>query len=471
MASRDESAPLLAKYAQSDVARDEFRHVLLLSGPLVLTAICEYVANSVNAMYTGHLTSESATVQLLLASNGLAYLFYVLLLYSLAIGVCTALDAMCAQAYGRHAVSDILVLLQTAVLCSAVLCVPMALLCLFAESIFGFLGQPAETAAVTADLLYYMMFGVPFVFGYEINKRILQSQNVVYPAVIAGVAGNLVNAVAAYGLMFHTSLGYKGSAVAFSLASATYCGVTSFFVYQQDHLAWHGWQLTEALAQLPRFLSLSLFGWIMFVSEFAGVALTSVLAGLLPHSNLAIGSNNIFLGFRQVFFMVYMGLGVASTVRVGNALGANDPHRAQVAAFQTVGLSASWALLTSIVMASVRFVYPQAYTTDPDTLALAAHLMLVNAPFQVVFGIWMVLLGVFRGSAKPHTGAILNCLFILLLGVPLGWYLASSLSLGIEGLWLGASIGYIVCAAYGIYWLFTVNWKQMALDAQATHEA
>ncbi|OQR86923.1 Multidrug/Oligosaccharidyl-lipid/Polysaccharide (MOP) Flippase Superfamily [Achlya hypogyna] len=466
-----ESVPLLAKYARSDVAKDEFKHVLQLSGPLVLTAICEYVANSVNAMYTGHLSAESSEVQLLLASNGLAYLFYVLLLYSLAIGVCTALDAMCAQAYGRHAVGDIIVLLQTAVLCSAVLCVPMSLFCIYSTDLLLWLGQPAETAHVTGEMLWYMMFGVPFVFGYEICKRILQSQNVVLPAVLAGVTGNVVNAIAAYLLMFHTSLGYRGSAIAFSLASATYCGVTSYFVYQQDHVEWHGWKLQEAVAYLPQFLSLSLFGWIMFVSEFAGVALTSVLAGFLPHSNLAIGSNNIFLGFRQVFFMVYMGLGVASTVRVGNALGANDPHRAQVAAFQTVGLSASWAVFTSVVMASVRFVYPHLYTEDADTLALAANLMLVNAPFQIVFGVWMVLLGVFRGSAKPHTGAVLNVLFILIVGVPLGWYLAQTGGLGIEGLWLGASIGYIVCAGYGIYWLFQADWKAMALQAQSAHVA
>ncbi|OQR83989.1 Multidrug/Oligosaccharidyl-lipid/Polysaccharide (MOP) Flippase Superfamily, partial [Thraustotheca clavata] len=398
-------------------------------------------------------------------------LFYVLLLYSFAIGVCTALDAMCAQAYGRHAVTDIVVLLQTAVLCSTVLCIPMALVCIYAQELLIVLGQPLETAQVTGNMLFYMMFGLPFVFGYEICKRVLQSQNIVLPAVFAGISGNVVNAIVAYLLMFHTSLGYRGAPIAFSLVSATYCIVTSYYVYQQEYIEWHGWKLKEAMANLPEFLSLSLFGWIMFVSEFAGVALTSVLAGALPQSNLAIGSNNIFLGFRQVFFMVYMGLGVASTVRVGNALGANDPNRAQIAAFQTVGLSASWAIFTSIVMASSRYLYPQAYTADVQTLELAAELMLVNAPLQVVFGIWMVMLGVFRGSAKPHTGAILNSLFILLLGVPLGWYLARNQALGIIGLWLGASIGYLICATYGIYWLFKADWKSMAMIAQEKHIA
>ncbi|CAK4072076.1 unnamed protein product [Aphanomyces euteiches] len=464
----DEDAPLLAKYSKSALAKDELQRVLSISLPLVATAILEYFQNSINGMYTGHLSNEATQVQLLLAANGLSYLFYALFLYSIAIGVGTALDAMCSHAHGRGAKNEIIVLLQTAVVSSAVMMIPIFFMCFFATDILLLLGQNPLVAQVAGQLLWIMFFGMPFCFGYEIFKRILQSQNVVMPAVYSGVYANLVNFVVAYVLIYHTSLGYLGAAYSFIAVTFVYFVVSLYFVLQSTNTTWiHEWHLQAAIQHLPSFIFLSAFGWVMFVSEFASVALTSILAGLLPNANLAIASNNIFMGFRQVFFMVYMGLGVASSVRVGNALGANDPSRAKVAAIQTVALSCTWAVFTSILMFLFANIYPHAYTSDPATLRLTSQLMAVNSPFQIVFAVWMVTLGIFRGSAKPHQGALWNALAILLVGVPFGWILASHYEWGILGIWIGVSLGYLICAIYGIYWLATADWVQMARDASS----
>ncbi|RHY16954.1 hypothetical protein DYB26_012655, partial [Aphanomyces astaci] len=98
---------------------------------------------------------------------------------------------------------------------------------------------------------------------------------------------------------------------------------------------------------------------------------------------------------------------------------------------------------------------------------LTAQLMAVNAPFQIAFSIWMVMLGVFRGSARPHEGALWNVLAILVVGVPMGWMLASTYEYGIVGIWLGVSLGYVLCAIFGLYWLATVDWVAMASEASA----
>ncbi|KAF0689718.1 Aste57867_18855 [Aphanomyces stellatus] len=463
-----ENLPLLAKYSTSALEKDELSHVLAISLPLVATAILEYFQNSINGMYTGHLTTEASEVQLLLAANGLAYLFYVLFLYSIAIGVGTALDAKCAHAHGRGAKAEIVVLLQTAVLCSVVMMVPIFFMCYFASDILLLLGQNPQVAHVTGSLLWIMMFGLPFCFGYEIFKRILQSQNIVMPAVYGGVLANVINLLVAYYLMFHTAIGYRGAAASFVVVTFVYCVVSLYFVLQSTNTSWiREWHMDAAVAHLPSFLFLSVFGWFMFISEFASVALTSILAGLLADANLAIGSNNIFMGFRQIFFMVYMGLGVSSSVRVGNALGANDPARAKIAAIQTVSLSTLWAIFTSILMFCFRDLFPRVYTSDPATLKLTSQLMALNAPFQIVFAIWMVMQGIFRGSARPHEGALWNFLAILVVGVPTGWVLASTYHYGILGIWIGVSLGYLFCAIFGIYWLATVDWVQMAHEASA----
>ena len=126
-----------------------------------------------------------------------------------------------------------------------------------------------------------MIPSIPFITCYELLKRVLQGQNVVIPTVYASFAGNIINPIAGYILMYHTPLGFRGFAIAFSLTYATYCAVLiPYFVrsslYQLD---WPGWKLHAAIQMLPDFIKLSIPGCFMFSFELLGISLTSILAG------------------------------------------------------------------------------------------------------------------------------------------------------------------------------------------------
>ncbi|KDO27051.1 hypothetical protein SPRG_07762 [Saprolegnia parasitica CBS 223.65] len=463
--ARSETAPLMAP----STPKDEFRHLLLLALPLIVSQVLEYLPNVVNGMLTGHLeTTNASEARLLLSANGLSGLYFTVFIYSAAIGVGTALDGLCAQAYGKGAIDEIGVLLQTACITSSALVLPLLALCVFSSPVLLALGQPLDVALATQACTRLMALAIPFVFGYEILKRVLQGQNAVRPIVFAFLGANAVNGVVSYAFLYHTSMGYTGCALAFPCMYAAGGALLYPKVAQLQHLQASTWCWHSAWQRMPLFLLRSFSGWAMFVFELAGVSTSSFLAGGLPNATAAITATSIYMGFRMIFSMVYLGLGVAVSIRVGNALGAHQPQRAKTAAWQTLCMSVSWAILSGLAMVLVGGYYAELYTHDSAVLSLVKELLRATAPLQGTMAIWGVVQGVFRGSGTPHEGAALNLIGFFLLGLPLGYAMAFHGGFGVLGLWLGVYTGFGVCAAYGLYWLITVQWENLMAKVDDT---
>ncbi|ETI35518.1 hypothetical protein F443_18152 [Phytophthora nicotianae P1569] len=78
-----------------------------------------------------------------------------------------------------------------------------------------------DVTNLTRDFSRLMLPGLPFLFLYELVRKVMQCQNVVKPLVVIAVIGNLGNLGAGYGLAYHTSMGFIGIAVARSLGNIT----------------------------------------------------------------------------------------------------------------------------------------------------------------------------------------------------------------------------------------------------------
>ncbi|KDO27052.1 hypothetical protein SPRG_07763 [Saprolegnia parasitica CBS 223.65] len=203
MAKSTETDPLVAPIG----AANELHVILALSGPLVAIQLLEVLPSSVNGMLTGHLATQDSESQLFLAAIDLGELFFTVFVYSVAIGVSTAMDALCSQAYGKGSLHE--------------------------------LGTSAsrQIALAAQHLTRYTVLGIPFVFGYEFLKRVLQGQTILNPILAAITLANLVNGLVSYTLMYHTPLGYAGSALSAAFLNAAGCAVMLHKVCQLE--PWH----------------------------------------------------------------------------------------------------------------------------------------------------------------------------------------------------------------------------------------
>ena len=92
--------------------------------------------------------------------------------------------------------------------------IPVFFINFFSSSILIALQQPGEVAVLCEQFVKLMLPGVPFVYLYELMKKVLQAKNIACPQVTTAIISNIVNLVIGYYLIHHTSLGWLGAAVA-----------------------------------------------------------------------------------------------------------------------------------------------------------------------------------------------------------------------------------------------------------------
>lgn len=420
----------------------------------------------VSGVLTGHLSQTLSSEYI--AAKSLAGIFMMITGFTVTIAIGAAMDTLCAQAYGAGKLHEMGIFFQTGIMLFAVLFIPVTVISYFCVDILVLLGQREDIAVLARNLVLFMLPSLPFHIVNMLLCKILQGQNIIKPMVYAGIVGNIVHDILIYVLMFHTSVGYVGSSIATSALVACYT-ITLCVYFFRSHLyykEWPGWRIRDALRMVPEFVRLGLSGLLMFIFEYWGFAAVSLFSGILPHPDAAISADSTYSSFRVLCALFYGTISVAGSVRVGNALGANDPERAKAAAYLSVALTVACSLITTFVMLLLRHIYPYAYTSDPKVVALTANLMLLTCPFQIFAGISAAVQGIFRGSGLQLLGARLNFVSYLVLAMPVGLTLAYQLHMGLTGLWLGLCSGFVCSGCYCLYWLKHANWHQMALDAQ-----
>jgi MATE family multidrug resistance protein len=145
-------------------------------------------------------------------------------------------------------------------------------------------------------------------------------------------------------------------------------------------------------------------------------------------------------------FMVPLSISMAAAVRVGNAIGREDPEavrRASKAALAlgALAMSASGALFLLAPAALARV-----FTDLPEVLALAVTLVPIAGLFQVFDGLQSVALGCLRGMADTRVPMVIHVLGFWGVAVPLSAWLGFTRGLGARGLWWGLAGGLLLVA-------------------------
>ncbi|EJK50683.1 hypothetical protein THAOC_30284 [Thalassiosira oceanica] len=225
---------------------------------------------------------------------------------------------------------------------------------------------------------------------------------------------------------------------------------------------WKGFVLRDAISwdALREFFTLGVPGMLQVMFEWCAFEVVALFCGWFPddeavvgkqtfgnsertiraHSpcpKQAIGASFICMNISSISYMLYLGVSVAGSVRIGNALGANDPHRAELATHLSLAAGFFLAFVNMAIILWSRDTLPYLFTKDPDIVEKSKDLFVVAAVFQLPDAINGVFQGVFRGSGDQVIAALWNFVAYYIVGLPLGYVLGLRLGIGVEGLWEG----------------------------------
>ncbi|KAI0244229.1 ethionine resistance protein [Massospora cicadina] len=367
-----------------------------------------------------------------LAASALSNMFATVTGWSVAMGMATALDTLCSQAYtgasNPHAVG---VHLQRGILISLTLMIPVGVLWWQTERIFLLLKLDAELSRFCGRYLRILFLGAPPFVVFECLKKFLQAQEIMTASTYVLICVVPVNLLLNFFLVWYsgTSLGFDGAPLSVALTN------------WQFRLGGWTWR---SLGGWWHFLKLGVPGVIMICAEWWSFEIMGLAASYL--GQLALAAHAVNITTCNLFYMVPLGLSIASSNRMGNLLGDQTPNRARLCAYCSILLALIFALLNSTILIVFRDFWAYLFTSDDGVAKLARTLLPISGLFQVLDSLSGVSGGLLRGQGRQKLGAIVNVTAYYGISIPLGLYFAFVGEWGVHGLWWGLSIALFLSA-------------------------
>ena len=185
----------------------------------------------------------------------------------------------------------------------------------------------------------------------------------------------------------------------------------------------------------------------------------AIVAGQLGSTPLA--AQSVIMTADQVMNTIPFGVGVATSARVGNLLGARSPRGAARAGNTAAWLSMILGGLVLAVLMGTRNNFARLFNDDEQVVRLTAQVLPYVALFQIADGLNGSCGGALRGMGRQHVGAAVNIISYYCGALPLGIWLAYH-GWGLAGLWVGQCIAlYLVGAMEWAIVAFTDYQKQV----------
>ena len=281
-----------------------------------------------------------------------------------------------------------------------IVCVAFAVL---AIGIFKVLGTPlislyltGEQAAINATLgfgksyLDVMLIGlVPFAISQSYASTLRETGETFIP-MLSGVIAVFVNMFFNYVLIFGKfgapKLGVVGAAIATVISR--FVEMVIIIVWTHTHSdkykfikgAYHGFEVPWSLIR-----SITVKGMPLVLNESLWAAGMAMLTRCYSMRGIdVVAAFNINSTIANVFSIVYLSMGSAISIRIGQLLGAGQMEKAQEEDVKLTVFSISVSTVFGLLMTGTSFVFPLLYNTTDAIRGIASSLIIITACYMPV---------------------------------------------------------------------------------------
>nr|QBM79463.1 MATE33 [Rehmannia glutinosa] len=433
----------------------ELKYVVRLAGPAVIVYLLNNVTSMSTQIFCGHLGNTELAASSL-GNNGIQ-----LLAYGLMLGMGSAVETLCGQAYGAKQYYMLGIYVQRSTVLLMATGIPLMFIYIFSKPILLLLGQ-TERMASAASLFVYGL--IPQIFAYAANfalQKFLQAQSIVNPSAYISAGTLVVHIFFTWLALYVFGWGLLGAALVLSLS--WWIIVVGQFVYvvtsERCKETWTGFSLM-AFSGLWDFFKLSAASAVMLCLETWYFQVLILVAGLLPHPEVALDALSISGAVLGWVFMVSVGFNAAVSIRVSNELGAKHPKSAAFSVVVSTATSLIISLLFAIATLVFRHQMSYIFTSGEVVSDAVSDLAPLLAIAILLNGIQPVLSGVAVGCGWQAFVAYVNVGCYYVVGVPLGVLLGFTFNLGVKGIYTGMIGGTLMQTIILIWATVRTDWNK-----------
>lgn len=305
--------------------------------------------------------------------------------------------------------------------------------------------DPAVIEAVPVYLLLVAASMVP-AMATMAWKNHADAMNRPWPAFWISMGGVLLNIVLNWGLIFGNlgmpAMGLEGAGVATLIArTAAFIGLVIWSgrdVAMREWVPRRWWCMPDWKA-VRNLLATGFPASMQLLAEVSAFAAATLIVGMLGAAALA--SHQVALQCAATVFMIPLGISLAVTVRIGEAIGSGrrTALRKIVIGGWLMGLSVNVCSASAFIFANWEIA--GWFIAEDGVRRMAASLLLVAAAFQLCDGFQVTSVGGLRGLDDVRVPAWMMFGAFWIFGIPLGTWLAFGWDMGAAGVWWGLVTG------------------------------
>ena len=315
----------------------------------------------------------------------------------------------------------------------------------------SYFGQEPEVIEVARP--YYILIVVslvPFLI-FTFFKQFLEGLGNTLVAMIITLAMNglniLLNWIFIYGHWGAEAMGATGAGIGslISRVGMALCfGLAMWFhkdwKYYIQTFSWRNFSWSEIKQQIKLGFPI---GAQTFLETFTFAA-SFVIIGWI--SKEALAAHQVANQIADMTFMIALGVGAATTIRVSHQLGEKNIVGVRMASNASIHLVLVINTIGAALMIGLRHYIPMLFTEDKEVIAIASKLIVIAGLFQYADGLQAVGAAMLRGITDVKVPMLIAFVAYILVGLSVGLVCAFPMGMGAAGIWIGFIFGLSLAA-------------------------
>ncbi|CCE64362.1 hypothetical protein TPHA_0H01560 [Tetrapisispora phaffii CBS 4417] len=424
------------------------------SFPLIFTFLLEQIFPIVCSITVAHLgKTELASVSLGAMTSNITLAVFE--------GISTSLDTLCPQAYGAGRHKSVGIHMQRCIVFSLILYIPFAFMWYYSEHLLKLVIPEKELVTLTSQFLRVQILGAPGYIGFENLKRFLQAQGIFDAGIYVLMICAPLNILMSYLLVWNKYIGFGfiGSAIAVVINFwLMFILLVLYVIFIDGKKCWGGFS-KKAFKHWKDLAQLAFSGIIMLEAEELSYELLTLFSSYFGSTYLAVQSAVSTMA--ALLYMVPFAIGIATSTRIANFIGAKLTHCAYISSQVGLSMSQAAGLVNCFLLIGFRKHIARIFSQDAEVIELIIDLLPLVGCVQIFDALNAVAGSCLRGQGMQTLGSIVNLITYYLFAIPFGMFLSQWYDLKLYGLWIGIGSGMFIIGVIESYYVLKPDWEQI----------
>ena len=422
----------------------EFKQLAIIALPIIAAQLLQVGMGVIDTLMAGRIDALSIAAIAL----GASIWFFVMLF---GIGIMLALTPIISQHMGANNHPLIREELRQGLWLSLATGLVLILLILCLALIMPVLGIDQQIIPAANDYIYWICWSLPFSLLYLVPRSFNEASSNTMPMLWIQIMLMPINIFGNYVLMYGNfgfpEMGSSGAALSTGIAQMIGCLALCAYTLWTPKFKEFDLRKRMTPPDWPHILQTFKLGFPIAVAMGMESSLFTATALLMGRFGVeAAAGHQIAINLASLTFMIPLGISMAITVRVGQAIGAKKHLQAQKRGRLGIIVCGSFTILSALCFWLFGSWLASLYTDDQAVIVIASQLLVMAALFQIVDGLQVGAVGVLRGH-KDTTIPMLIAVFCYW-GIGMGtavWFGIIG-TMGPSGLWFGLVTGLLAAA-------------------------